>query len=74
LATQSELDAAQPELERAAASIATLPDILRATRVRLAAQDRRLGLLIWLGCGAVIVFALVLFVLLQAHARSAAAV
>jgi septal ring factor EnvC (AmiA/AmiB activator) len=74
LATQTELNAAQPELERAAASIATLPDTLRATRIRLAAQDDRLGLLIWLGCGAVILFALVLFVLLQALARPMSAV
>jgi septal ring factor EnvC (AmiA/AmiB activator) len=74
LATQTELNAAQPELERAAASIATLPDTLRATRIRLAAQDRRLGRLIWLGCGAVILFALVLFVLLQALARPRSAV
>jgi septal ring factor EnvC (AmiA/AmiB activator) len=73
LATQTELNAAQPELERAAASIATLPDTLRATRIRLAAQDGRLGLLIWLGCGAVILFALVLFLLLQALARPTSA-
>ena len=73
LATQTELNAAQPELERAAASIATLPDTLRATRLRLVAQDHRLGLLIWLGCGAVILFALVLFLLLQAVARPASA-
>ena len=48
-------------------------DTLRATRVRLEAQDHRLGLLIWLGCGAVILFALVLFLLLQAVARPASA-
>ena len=74
LATQTELNAAQPELERAAASIATLPDTLRATRLRLVAQDHRLGLLIWLGCGAVILFALVLFLLLQAVARPTSAI
>jgi hypothetical protein len=74
LATQAELAAAQPDLDRAAASIARLPETLRTTRVRLQAQDRRLGLLIWLGCGAVILFALVLFLLLQAVARPPSAV
>ena len=48
-----------------------LPDTLRGTRVRLEAQEHRLGLLIWLGCGSVILFALVLFVLLQALAKAA---
>lgn len=47
LATQTELNPTQPELERAAASIATVPDTLRATHLRLEAQDRRLSLLIW---------------------------
>jgi hypothetical protein len=69
LATQAELAAAQPDLDRAAASIARLPDTLRTTRLQLQTQDRRLGLLIWLGCGAIILFALVLFLLLQAVAR-----
>jgi septal ring factor EnvC (AmiA/AmiB activator) len=71
LATQTELTAAQPDLDRAAASLATLPDTLRVTRVRLAAQEHRLGTLIWLGCGAVVLFALVLFLLLQALANAA---
>jgi hypothetical protein len=70
LATQAELNAAQPELDRAAASIATLPDTLHATRLRLEAQEHRLGLLIRLGSGTVILFGLVLFVLLQALAKT----
>jgi septal ring factor EnvC (AmiA/AmiB activator) len=74
LTTQAELSAAQPDLDRAAASISRLPDTLRATRASLEAQDHRLGLLIWLGCGAVILFAVVLFVLLQALVKMAFAV
>jgi septal ring factor EnvC (AmiA/AmiB activator) len=70
LATQAELTAAQPDLDRAAASIARLPETLRTTRVGLEAQDHRLSLLRWLGCGAVIGFALILFLLLQAVASA----
>jgi hypothetical protein len=70
LATQAELAAAQPDLDRAAASITRLPETLRATRTGLEAQDHRLGLLIWLGCGAVIGFGLILFLLLQAVAAT----
>lgn len=71
LATQAELTAAQPDLDRAARAAAELPGLMRDARLSLADQDSRLGLLTALGCGAIVLFALVLLVVLHSLAVTA---
>ncbi len=71
LATQAELIAAQPDLDRAARAAAELPGLMRDARLSLVDQDSRLGLFTALGCGAIVLFALVMQVMLHSLAVTA---
>jgi hypothetical protein len=71
LATQADLVTAQADLDRAAAASAKLPAVMRDARTALAAQDHRLGQLMIVACAAIVLFALVLALLLEAVAGTA---